>query len=870
MEPDDDKTRGFVMLTKGTMVSHYRIVEKIGAGGMGEVYLAEDTELDRKVALKFLPPHLCQDEDCRARFKREAQAAAKLSHPNIVTIHEVGDHQSRPYFVMEHVEGQSLREFSSAKDLSIEQILELAIQICEGLNDAHEKGVTHRDIKPSNILIDSKIVDFGLASVIGTDQLTKTGSTLGTIGYMSPEQVRGQQMDHRSDLFSLGVVLYELITKQNPFKRDSEAATLKAVSDDMPHPVARYRAGLPDGLQAIVDKALEKDVQTRFQHADGMLSDLMRLKRSLDSTQASATGMSLKQRSRNVWCNVWWVVATAVVIVASVVLITKPWITETASEQPDKIMLAVLPFENLGNPEDEYFADGITGEITARLAQISTLRVISRTSAMTYKNTNKTVSQIGEELGANYVLEGSILWDKSGDTDRVRITPQLIKVDEDFNVWADNIERPLTRLFAVQTDIATHITEALNVTLLERERHVVRTSTEAYDYFMLGISYADRRYELNSARIAVEMFEKAVAIDSSFILGFTNLSRNLSFVYWYHHAEEQVLQRAKVAIDRAAELAPADPMVHEALARYYYHGHRDYERALEEVAYARRLMPDNPEILFTVGSIKRRQGKWSEAVEYFEKSLELNPRSASMAWEIGITYMSIRRYDLAEDWYKRAISLQPDWASPYRELSKLHLLRDGNYAAAYSVLESASPTIDIEELTSEWVQCDKFARNYKSALDRLPAEDYLITRGEIHYLIGDSSRCTAYFDSARIVLEQAGPDGLNFVGKRESRLSITYAHLKRSKDAIRLGQQAMNMNPLSNDAFTGTYRMTDMVETYILLGERERAIDLCEKLLSIPSEISVAYLRGHPIYDPLRDHPCFQALLEKYEKKHGT
>jgi serine/threonine protein kinase len=283
MEPDDDNTQSYIALTKGTMVSHYRIIQKIGAGGMGVVYLADDTELDRKVALKFLPPHLCQDEDCRKRFKREAQAAAKLSHPNIIHVYEVSEYQGRPFFAMEHVEGRSLREFTSGKDLSIEQVLELGIQICEGLNDAHEKGVTHRDIKPSNILIDShsrvKIVDFGLASVVGSDQLTKTGSTLGTIGYMSPEQVRGKEIDHRTDLFSLGVVLYELITKQNPFKLDSEAATLKAVCDDTPHPVARYRADVPDGLQAIIDRALEKDKSTRYQTAADLLADAKRLPR---------------------------------------------------------------------------------------------------------------------------------------------------------------------------------------------------------------------------------------------------------------------------------------------------------------------------------------------------------------------------------------------------------------------------------------------------------------------------------------------------------------------------------------------------------------------------------------------------------------
>jgi len=300
-ESDDDQTRSYTALTPGASVSHYEILDKIGAGGMGEVYLALDTQLNRKVALKFLPSHLCQDEDCRKRFTREAQAAAGLDHPNIAAIYEVGEYQGRPYFAMQVVEGQSLREVLAGKDLPIERVLEIAIQICEGLQAAHDKGIIHRDIKPSNMLLDShgrvRIVDFGLASVRGSEQLTKTGSTLGTIGYMSPEQVRGQEVDHRSDLFSLGVVLYELLTKQNPFKRDSEAATLKAVSDDLPHPAARFRAELPDSLQLILDKALDKDTKTRYQHADDLAADLVRLKRVSDSGEHTAK-LPIRAQSR--------------------------------------------------------------------------------------------------------------------------------------------------------------------------------------------------------------------------------------------------------------------------------------------------------------------------------------------------------------------------------------------------------------------------------------------------------------------------------------------------------------------------------------------------------------------------------------------
>jgi Tol biopolymer transport system component/predicted Ser/Thr protein kinase len=320
MAPDDDRTQTHVVLGKGTKVSHYTIVSKIGAGGMGEVYLAEDTKLNRKVALKFLPPHLCQDEDCRKRFTREAQAAAGLDHPNIAAIYEVGEFQDRPFYAMQIVEGQSLKDVIAGKDLPIDRILEIGIQACEGLQAAHEKGIIHRDIKPSNILLDGhgrvRIVDFGLATVSGSEHLTKTGSTLGTIGYMSPEQVQGREIDQRSDLFSLGVVLYELITKQNPFRRDSEAATLKAVSDDSPHPVARFRAGVPDGVQTIIEKALEKDVSTRFQTAGGMLADLTRLKRSMDSGESTVSALTPVRRLPRVWLAAAFVVVAAVVVFA--------------------------------------------------------------------------------------------------------------------------------------------------------------------------------------------------------------------------------------------------------------------------------------------------------------------------------------------------------------------------------------------------------------------------------------------------------------------------------------------------------------------------------------------------------------------------
>ena len=292
MESDNDNTRTYVVLTKGTMVSHYRIIEKIGAGGMGEVYLAEDSQLDRKVALKFLPPHLCQDEDCRKRFKREAQAAAKLDHPNIVTIHEVSEFQNRSFFAMEHIEGKSLRELIGEKKLDLDKAVDLAAQICEGLARAHQAGIIHRDIKPSNIALDAdgraKILDFGLAAVQGSEHLTQTGSTLGTIGYMSPEQAQGKEVDHRSDIFSFGVILYEMITGRRPFERDNEVATIQAIVSAAPEPLARYKSNVPDDLQRIVSKLMAKDPASRYQHIDEVPVDL----KAIDSNRVGSPALN--------------------------------------------------------------------------------------------------------------------------------------------------------------------------------------------------------------------------------------------------------------------------------------------------------------------------------------------------------------------------------------------------------------------------------------------------------------------------------------------------------------------------------------------------------------------------------------------------
>jgi len=695
---DDDETQSFVALAAGTRVSHYEIISKIGAGGMGEVYLAEDTKLNRNVAVKFLSAHLCQDENCRKRFTREAQAAAGLDHPNIASIHEVGEYNGRPFYSMQVVEGQSLRDAVAGKDLPMEQILEVTIQVCEGLQAAHDKRIIHRDIKPSNILLDGhgrvRIVDFGLASVVGSEHLTKTGSTLGTIGYMSPEQVQGEEIDHRSDLFSLGVVLYELITKQNPFKRDSEAATLKAVSDGLPEPFARFKTGLPDGLQPIIDKALEKDVKTRYQHADEMLSDLIRLKRSLDSgmsTVVVTTGTGLLAR------RLWAAAALIAVVVFAILISTTPWLSETISKKPDKIMLAVLPFENLGDPEDEYFADGVTEEITARLARVHELGVICRSSSMRFKGSEKPLRQIGKELGVNYIVIGTVRWQSiGGDTSLVRVTPQLVRVQDESQVWADIYNEELTEVFAVQASIAMTVVSALGVSLLDEEKQALENrpteNMEAYKFYLRGRDYWSRyAYDTGDLDRAIGLLEKAVELDTTFAEAYAALSTARSWCYWIgYHASSDMLKMAEEAADRAVRYDSLQGYSRAALGALYYWGYQDYDRALEEFYKAHRHLPNNSEVMAMAAYVERRLGNWDKSLELQKKAHELAPFHSWILEGIMECTIRMRRWSDAAMYAEKALNLFPDQAMPYYQKARLILHRDGNYMEARKVLQSGA------------------------------------------------------------------------------------------------------------------------------------------------------------------------------------
>ena len=880
---NDDRTESYIPLTANLDISHYKIIKKIGSGGMGEVYLAEDRELNRKVALKFLPSHLCKDDDCRKRFKREAQATAKLSHPNIVTIHEVGDYNDRPYFVMEHIEGLSLKEYSKNKELSIDQILEFGIQICEGINAAHEKGVIHRDIKPSNILVDLhgriKIVDFGLASVIGSDHLTKTGSTLGTIGYMSPEQVLGKEIDHRSDLFSLSVVLYELISKQNPFRRSNEAATLKAVIDDIPEPLARFKNNLPEGLQAIFDKALGKDVVTRYQHADDMLSDMIRIKRSGDTQSQKISNSKLSQRP----LKITMIVSTIILLLAVItVIITKPWSIVSDSNEDEKIMLVVLPFENLGDPEDEYFADGITDEITTNLTKISGLNIISRSSAIKYKNSDKSLSKIGKELKVTHVLEGTVRWDKTSNDKKVRINLRLIQIDEDVHLWADRFDAVLTDIFGVQSSIARDVTEALNITLLQSEKTgldvINKVHPEAFEYYLRGKQYFDiGSVRENNLILAEKMFLKAIELDPKFVKPLAELSSVYTEMVWDKiDVNQDNLKLAKSYIDKAFEIDPSSPEVHQALGWYYYHGLRDFDMALEEFDKVLSKQPNNSLAIASSAWVKRRQGNWSEAVSRLKTTIMLDPQSNWYNYEMANTFFHMRKYKEAQYYIDRALDLQPDVVSGYLTKGMIVLSKTGILDSSKAVINDGRQFIDnspvLNYLEAAIYTVDE---QYDEALALISSPDkaylfgklgnaeYHILKGLIYENMGDTEKVRLQFDSAKTTVEQYKilyPEDPNYY----STLGIIYARLDEPELAKQHALKAVELLPVSIDALTGPDYILNLAQVYTLIGEEELAIDNLEYLFSIPNIYSVNNLILYTVFKKLREHPRFIALMEKH------
>jgi len=674
----------------GQIISHYEILEKIGGGGMGIVYKARDMKLDRMVALKFLPPELTRDPDAKKRFIHEAKAASTLEHNNICNIHEINETEDGQLFIsMAYYEGESLKhKIESERLLSIDEILDIAIQIARGLSRAHESSIIHRDLKPANIMVtmhnEIKIVDFGLAKLDAYTKVTREGISVGTVAYMSPEQTKGNEVDQRTDIWSLGVVLYEMLRGQLPFRGDYDQAVIYSIVNEQPERIEN----IPDNLNLIITKCLEKNPQDRYQNVSELLADLQGIKKGPAAGKRSGIG------------NKKLIMLSAVVSIIFILVLAGyfllPHGKSSVSEWENSI--AVLPFDNISNdPDQEYFCDGMTEQIISNLAKLPRLKVISRTSVMQYKDTDKTIPEIGRELNVAHILEGSIR--KFGD--RIRVTAQLITTEDDFHLWSEHYDKEYKELFDIQDNVSTLIASSLLDKLSGEETRAIKSirseNIEAYEYYLRGkhFHYAKsvesfqkegEEAAKSDLKTAEEMLLKSIQLDNNFADSYAALADVYnSFYYGFAKSEEEKNKNwylQKAYLDTALLLNPNSAEAYYVMN--YMHGvkaieyfkneeYGKYESEINEefkcLKKAIKLDKNHENANMTLGVYLGVKGLNYASLKYINISIAVNPLDYYNLR--GTNYFRLGDYEQAEVEYLKMLQIKPDHFSTLEMFSEL-------------------------------------------------------------------------------------------------------------------------------------------------------------------------------------------------------
>ena len=723
----------------GQTISHYTILEQIGAGGMGVVYSARDLKLGRMVALKFLPPHLISDPTEKARFVREAKAASALDHPNICTIYEIDDAPDGLMFIaMAAYEGATLDARITSGPLPLMESLELAIQAATGLQAAHDKGIVHRDIKSSNLFVTKdgqvKILDFGLARTHEAAQLTRSGVAVGTVPYMSPEQARGESVDRRSDIWSLGVVLFEMLSGRMPFRSAYNEGVVYSILNESPPPVTSLRSDLPMECERIVAKALQKEKDARYQHMDELLVDLKAARKQIEAGALPGGLVTGARFSRKRVPRYAGIAAVVVILAAGGLLLSRIGGKEAASPENAPAgaagemhtrSIAVLPFKNISSdPEQDYLCDGMTEEIITNLSNLGTLKVIARTSVMQFKHSEKAVPVIAKELGVETVLEGSIR--RSGG--RVRVTAELINAKDGFQLWAKEYDRELRDVFVVEDDVAQAIVAALSLSFTEAQsatmakRHT--ENDEAHQLYLKGLFHWNKR-TLEDVRKAIEEFGEAIGADSGYALAYAGLADAYSIMGYYNWlSPREAFPQAKAAAVRALELDDALAEGHAALAVVKRDYEWDWAGSEREFRRAFALNPGYAEARHWCANLFHTLGRREEALDEINKAKELDPLSLVINADLGRSLYFARQYDRATEQFRATLDLDPDFSFAHVWLGQVYEAMDKGDKAIAEIREgvrlSGRNTIALARLAHA---CARYGRNAEAReiLDSLTA-----------------------------------------------------------------------------------------------------------------------------------------------------
>ena len=657
----------------GKTVSHYRIIEKLGEGGMGVVYKAEDTKLKRTVALKFLPPELTRDPEAKARFVHEAQAAAALSHQNICTIHEIDEFEGQSFIAMECYEGETLKERIARGPLPLEQVIDITQQIVQGLAKAHEQDIVHRDVKPANIFITHdglvKVVDFGLAKLAGQTRLTRTGTTLGTVAYMSPEQARGDVADHRTDLWSLGVVLFEMLTQRLPFRGEAEPAVVYSILNEAPEPVTNLSKEVSVQLEELVEKALTKDPQHRYQSADELLRELAEQRELLGAGLGSRRFLALRRFRRNRQAFYGTLAGLVMALTAAAVLVFH-------SQSMAINSIAVLPFENLsGDPDQEYFADGMTRELTVTLGQISGWsKVISSRSMMKYKETDKSPRDIASEMSVKALLSGSVQRLASG---QVKAIVELVDGGTEKLLWTQAFECELSNLKNLQNDITRAIAARVDIELTPTEEarlasaHPVNPA--AYELYLKARHQFYEKFTKESCEKAIAYLQKAIEIDPDYAQAYAWLAGNYIHLGWYVDLPlDETSAKIIAYTNKALEIDDTISEAHWALARTSFYMEWEWERAEEQFKRAIDLNPSSVEAHGDYTWLLMAMGRFEEAIAQAKRFLQLDPVSWLPNTTMAFTYYCARQYDQAIAQYLQMAEMEPDDPRPHTGLAMVY------------------------------------------------------------------------------------------------------------------------------------------------------------------------------------------------------